>query len=298
MAITTYAELVTAIQTYTADNSTATTAQIDDWIRLAEFRIFYGSGDPIMSRPLRHRLMETSTQLTVPTYQVGNTSAGTANVQIVTLPTTPSPGAGLAFTFTAGFTNTSAMTLSANGIVTGPFVKGANGDTLDPGDVQAGGLYAVYYDGSIYILMPGDAAMPLPTRFLGGRMCYLSGSIRKVPYINSDDSGALRLSVNGCYTVEGTALRFIGVAGGALVDFKYYRKPAPLITNLNDIFREAPNLWLYAALVEGGIFLQNDAMVQKWYTYFSGATQGYMNTDAATRDGTAQTFIQAYGVIV
>ena len=64
MAITTYAELKTALANF-SDRSDLTT-RLPEFVALAETRIFYGSQEaPFNSDPLRIRAMETSSDLTI-----------------------------------------------------------------------------------------------------------------------------------------------------------------------------------------------------------------------------------------
>jgi len=65
VAITTYAELKTAIENYYARSDSTFTARIDEFIDLAEDRIHYGDDGPLPSEPLRLVGMETTGDLTV-----------------------------------------------------------------------------------------------------------------------------------------------------------------------------------------------------------------------------------------
>jgi len=69
MALTTYAELQTAIANWLGrPGDTVVTDNDDDWITLAEQRIYYGSGepgDPIHSPAVRCRLMETAADIAI-----------------------------------------------------------------------------------------------------------------------------------------------------------------------------------------------------------------------------------------
>lgn len=64
MAISSYSELVTAIQNWSARTDTEVTDRIDEFITLAEDRIFYGD-ESIGLQPLRVRAMESVQDLTI-----------------------------------------------------------------------------------------------------------------------------------------------------------------------------------------------------------------------------------------
>jgi hypothetical protein len=87
----------------------------------------------------------------------GGTSSGSANVQTFNL--TPTPAAyteGMIVGFTAGFANTSAVTINVNSL--GPIaLLGRNGAALIGGELIAGATYyAVYHAGSFQLLNPSD----------------------------------------------------------------------------------------------------------------------------------------------
>lgn len=92
---------------------------------------------------------------------IGGVSAGVANAQtVVTLtPTGFSLIAGKSVVFIAGFTNTAALTVNANGQgaknVFVPQLNGAPASTVG-GEVQAGQLVQMTYDGTEFVLINPD----------------------------------------------------------------------------------------------------------------------------------------------
>ena len=61
MALSTYSDLLTAVQAYEDDTSSVVTDRLADFVTLAEQRIFMGNGDPgsaLYSPALRCRVME------------------------------------------------------------------------------------------------------------------------------------------------------------------------------------------------------------------------------------------------
>ena len=116
MSLDTYANLKTAVQDWIIRNGDSDfTSAADDILDLAEARIHYGAFGPFASDPLRIRAMEAQTILKTGAAQDGGTSGGSANAQTVTLGTAPTLAVGLTISFTAGFSNSGAMTLNANG---------------------------------------------------------------------------------------------------------------------------------------------------------------------------------------
>ena len=85
----------------------------------------------------------------------GLTSGGSANAQTLTTNRSISSGhqaAGFSLRFKAGYTNTGATTLAVDGL-TAVAVKRLNGDALSAGDIVAGGIYDVAFDGTYYVLL-------------------------------------------------------------------------------------------------------------------------------------------------
>ena len=68
MAITTYAQLKTALQNWPARSDSNITDRVDEFIDLCEAQLYYGLQDPFtgeMIPPLRNSNMQTTTDLTV-----------------------------------------------------------------------------------------------------------------------------------------------------------------------------------------------------------------------------------------
>jgi hypothetical protein len=120
------------------------------------------------------------------TVYVGGTSTGSANAQTVAV-LTPNGFAlttGNSVVFKAGFTNNSSMTLLASSTVaTNVFVMqpSAGPAALQGGEIQAGQLYQVTYDGTQFILMN-----PSPTQH--SRTLTGGDSVK-----NGDDQGRIVL---------------------------------------------------------------------------------------------------------
>jgi hypothetical protein len=293
MAITTYAELLSAIQNYEEDSSTIVTDRDDEWVTLAEQRIHYGSGlpgSPFYSPPLRIRAMEQAFTIRIEANQDGGTSGGSADAQTLTM-TAPTVALGLTISFTAGFTNTGAMTLQPTGGSAVAIRKGVNNDALEAADIVLGAHYTVYYDGTFYKLMPSAGGAPLPSRFLGFKTIYDDGDKnRPLDFFSAQSMAGMEGSnssgtVRG-YTIDGDCIRLVSLPDGTrFLRGTYYRRFAALSAELNELFRRNPGIYLYGALLEASLYLGDDANITKWHGNFMSACQGVANVDYLDRYG-------------
>lgn len=293
MAITTYAELLTAIGNYEDDTSSIVTDRDDEWVTLAEQRIHYGYGEPgqpFYSPALRVRAMEQSFTIRVETNQAGGTSGGSADAQTVTM-TAPTIALGLTITFTAGFTNTGAMTFQPTGGSAVAIRKGVNNDALEAADIVLGAEYTVYYDGTFYKLMPSAGGAPLPARFLGFKSIYDDASKNKpLEFIAAQNMVGME-GVNSAgslrgYTIDGDCIRLISIPDGTkFLRGTYYRRFAALSTELNELFRRAPGVYLYGSLLEAAIYLGEDENALKYHNIYSAACKGVARSNRFDRYG-------------
>lgn len=308
MALTTYSDLLTAIQAYEDDTSSIVTDRQADWVTLAEARIHNGygqQGDPFYSPPVRVRAMEQQFTLRVEATQNGGTSGGSADAQTVTLATAPTLALGLSISFTAGFTNTGAMTLNANGTGATAIRKGVNNDALEAADIVLGATYAVYYDGTFYKLMPSSGSVPLPARFLGFKTIYDDGTTKRpLDFITAQHMvGMAGVNSSGSpvrgYTIDGDWLRLVPVSDGTpFLKGTYYRRLAALSTALNDLFRNAPNVYLFGALLEAAIYLGEDENTPKWHGLYMSAVRGVSSSDKLDRYGAGPLQMMVQGPVV
>jgi hypothetical protein len=222
----------------------------------------------------------------------GGTSGGTADAQTVTLAATPTLAAGLIITFTAGFTNTTAMTLNANSTGSIAVRIGRNRRDLSAGDILAGSHVTVYYDGSNYVLMASDGACPCPPRWLGHKALYMQD--RGLPVTYMPASGLNNFMYNATsdtplyFTVEGDCIRLDPKpAQNGYLNVTYYKRPQPLETELNDIFDEAPSIYLYASLLELAIFLPAEERIASFMGLYKEAVNAYRAADNASQRGYA-----------
>lgn len=305
MAISTYAELLSALQNYEDDTSSIVTDRDDEWVTLAEQRIHYGFGEPgekFWSPPLRIRAMEQPFTIRIEASQDGGTSGGSADAQTLTM-TAPTVALGLSLTFVAGFTNTSAMTLQPTGGSAVDVRKGVNNDALEAADIVLGAEYTVYFDGTYYKLMPGPGSAPLPSRFLGFKR--ITDDATKDRQLEFIASGALAgmegVNSSGTvygYTIDGDNIRLISPPDATrFLKGTYYRRFAALSTELNELFRRSPSVYLYGALLEAALYLGEDDNIVKWYMNYSGATKGVARSNRADRFGSGPLLQRVSGAV-
>lgn len=286
MPLATYANLLTMMQSYEDDTSTIVTDIQADMVTLAEQRIFFGSGvpsDQFYTPALRCRAMEKMAVIPIGAGLDGGTVGGTANAITLDMDTTPTLTAGLIITFTATATNTGATTVNPEALGVKDIKKGKSLDALEAGDILNGGTYSIYYDGTQFVLMPSDGSAPLPASFLGVKSAYLQDRDVILTFEAQMGVNTYMDNVNGqpsYYTIEGDCIRIDPLPDG---DYKlalvYYRKPAALSTALNDIFRDAPGIYLYAALFEMALYLESDERAIKYFKQFKSALEGYGNSE-------------------
>jgi hypothetical protein len=306
LAITNYAELLTAIQNYENDTSSIVTERDDEWVTLCEQRIHYGAGvpgQPLYSPPLRIRAMEQAFTIRIEVNQAGGTSGGSANAQTVTLDVAPTVALGLTITFTAGFTNTGATTLNPNAIGAVDVRKGVNNDALEAADIVLGAEYTVYHDGTFYKLMPSAGGAPLPSRYLGFKSIYDDGDRnRALEYFPSHGMSGLE-GVNSAgivrgHTIDGDCIRLISLPDSTrFLRGTYYRRFAALSTELNELFRRAPSVYLYGSLLEAALYLGEDEHIVKWHGMYSAACAGVANSNRFDRTGAGPLVMRPQGVV-
>lgn len=306
MAIASYAELLTAIQNYEDDASSIVSERAAEWVTLAEQRIHYGSGQkglPFYSPPVRVRAMESNFTLRLEATQDGGTSGGTANAHSVSLASAPTLALGLTIEFTAGNTNTGATTMDANSTGAVAIRKGDNNDALEAGDIILGATYVLYHDGTYYKLMPAPGAVPLPARFLGFRNIYEDGTTRRpldflpAQHLHGTD-GANSTGRPIGYTIDGDAIVLVPPSDGTkFIRGSYHRRFAALSTELNELFRRAPGVYLYGSLLEAALYLGENDNAVKWHGNFMAACAGVNGSDQRDRYGSAPLAMRAPGPV-
>lgn len=80
------------------------------------------------------------------------------------------------------------------------------------------------------------------------------------------------------YTLEGSNIRLIGGAGTDAYTLTYYANIRALSLGMNWLIAAAPNLYLYASLLEATPFIQDDSRIPIWVGAYKAAL------DALQRD--------------
>lgn len=281
MAITTFLTLKQGIENWLGRSDL--TNRVPEFIALAEDRI---------AQDLRITANETQQVLKFTASTDGGTVAGTADAITLT-PATAATAYTLAdrYSFTAASTNTSTVTVNISGLGAQAIKKRFGGvkEGLAAGDIVAGATYYIYYDGTDFLLAP-PGAVPLPTDFVEQRRLYLDVSTNKrLDFFASTvfwDRNAVNESGQpDIYTVEGDYLLVAPVPSSTYyLRLLYYRRFTALSSNTdtNWILTNARGLYLYGALLEAYLFLEDDKGAA---TYGALYDQQLDILHKATRDG-------------
>jgi len=283
MAINTGATLLAAIQTWLARTDAEVTGSDDDWVTMAESRIHYGAGPPFESPPLRCRGNEAFAQLPLMAVQAGGTTAGTANAQTSAL-----SGFSLAYGATASMlagsalTNTAAMTLNIQSTGATAVKKGQFDEDVAAGDWRAGITQTVWYDGTNYIHVPVPGSVPLPADYLEMRRVWTSADPRlSLEYANHHDFFSQYAGVSPgaprAYTILNDCIVFGPQPDQTYQAYMSYWKKLPAIgvsTNTNWLITNAPQVYLYAALIEAMLHTMYDERIMGVYALYTAAIRG------------------------
>lgn len=307
MSLATYADLQTAVTGWLARSGDAElTAGLPDLVALAESRMYYGAGEPgqqFYSPALRCRAMEAQGVILLRAQLAGGTSGGSANAQTVTLASVPTLSRGLTIGFTAGFTNTSALTVNPNAVGATATVKNADRTPLTGGEVVVGDSYGLYHDGTQFVLTPGAGYAPLPVDWLEGRSSNITGSPEtELEQIGSFSDTILYDSTTparpAAYVIEGDLLRFLPFANDTLyAKVNYYKKFPALATAVNWILTNKPDIYLYGSLLEAAIYSMDDGDAQKYHALYSAACSGLIGSEKRARYSGAPLRMRVGGMI-
>lgn len=293
MSLATYADLKTAIATWLArSGDTELSASADDLVTLAEARIYFGAGekgDPFYSPPLRCRAMEAQGVILLQAQQDGGTSGGSANAQTVTLASAPTVARGLTIGFTAGLSNTAAMTVGPNGLGAVNVKKNADRANLAANDVSKDAQYGLYHDGTQFVLTPGAGYAPLPTDWLEGRSMFIQGAPERELVMVSSYADSLLYDTTTsekpkAFLIEGDLAKFLPYADDSYaVKVNYWKKFPALSSAANWILTNTPNIYLYASLLEAAIFSMDDNDAGKYHQLYTGACAGLNASEKRAR---------------
>lgn len=262
MALTTNAELVTAVQNWLDD--TTLSARAPEFINLGEAWIW---------RKFRTRGVEEFVDIPLSAAVAGGTATGTADAITLTPTTALAAYAyGTTISFTAAANNTAATTVNVSGLGAKDLKKGErdNLDALEANDILSGATYAAWYDGTQFIRQPYAGAAPLPSRYRGLRRVLIDGDPTRRLNFHPPQDFWQRAGVNSSdsptfYTIEGDSIVFAPVSGAAkFARVLYYRRPSAVATAVPRLFRDNPDLYLYAALTHASPYLGDDIRSVTW----------------------------------
>lgn len=129
----------------------------------------------------------------------------------------------------------------------------------------------------------------VPTRFVGTRRLYLSGSPnRRLEYLQPENFWIRNLSTQTgqpkFYTLEAENFVF-GPAPDQSYTGKllYWQKPDVLSSSIGTFFTDNPDLYLYASLVASSPFLQDDPRILVWATMYDDIADNLRKADKMDR---------------
>ena len=296
MAITTYAELQTAIQNWTRRGSDAilTSARIQECIALCENRI---------AKRLSIRLMEQQVDLPVQGFVNGGNAGGSANA----ITATPSPAVsaltyGLRVRVTITTNNTATTTLAVSGLSTKTILKGDD-DILEANDLLDDHTYEFFYDGSNFRMVP-NGGVPLPSRYLKMRRIILqTDPVTQLQYMTTanfyDRYVSSQTGKPKAFTVEAEHLVFGPQPDTTyFLRMVYYRRLNALSSAVNRLLTDHEEIYLYGSLLEVGVFLGNTAMEIKFATLFDEACDRIEAADKFDRHAGAAPAVRSAVVVV
>lgn len=95
-----------------------------------------------------------------------------------------------------------------------------------------------------------------------------------------------RLGTPRNYVVLGNQIRIVGQETTGEYELVYYARPEPLEqAGQNWLILEAPNVYLYGALLEASPYLKADARIEVWGAGLKEALRGLKNADYDARYG-------------
>ena len=284
------ADLDTALSAwYGSRGDFAASADDDDFVALCEDRIHLD---------LRVRAMETSVDLVMrgadEIAASGVSDSGTA-ITLTNTTTKTVNTLGDAYIWTAETTTTGATDITIDSITAVNLFKGGSTE-LEANDLVAGQKYHAVFDGTDFQVCP-PGSVPLPSRYLQHRRMYLDTmTIRKLTYYTPEEfyqkKGSIQEGTPRLFTVEGEFITF-----GPRSDttrrarLLYYRGFARLsgATDTNWIFDNARGLYLYGALLEAAIFINDTVAMAKFSALYSEHLSRVMAADQRDRTPAAVT---------
>lgn len=135
-------------------------------------------------------------------------------------------------------------------------------------------------------LTAGAAALPADYTSMRSVSVPYGSGVRVIPPLTSPDQvQAVQTGQPTGYWIDGATLRVVGGSGTDAYTLSYYAKVPPLSAGPNWLIAEAPDLYLYAALLESAPVLQDDQRIQTWSAGYTAALEAFANEDARAQRG-------------
>ena len=131
-------------------------------------------------------------------------------------------------------------------------------------------------------------SVSLPTGFIEMRSLTATDSATTwaLTYIPPDQIG-VDTSAPTKYSVIGDSVYFMGTSSAYTYSLTYYKKFDALSSGVNWLITNAPDCYLYAALLEAAPYIQDDARIPVWESRLQAAIASLMKQDIGDRFGSA-----------
>ncbi|WP_109150419.1 SPRY domain-containing protein [Azospirillum sp. TSO5] len=136
-------------------------------------------------------------QLVETTMIWGGTSTGSANAQVISPEFSADMKGHPTYVWVAGYSNTSAMTLSADGGATTPAHRKADGTAFVGGEIVAGNIYQSVWDGTYWRLIGGSGS--------GGLFAASLTKATNYTLVPADGGAAVKCTAAIALTLPGTS---------------------------------------------------------------------------------------------
>lgn len=118
------------------------------------------------------------------------------------------------------------------------------------------------------IALPSDFISPVRLSVTSGGYEYEVEPLPSAQALN-DSLGSIPYG----YAIEGDNARVIGTSSDLDYTLTYYAKVPPISDNPNWLIAKAPNLYLYATLLEAAPYLRHDERIQIWVGAYKAALE-------------------------
>lgn len=257
MALNTFTLLRSAVSNWLKrDTAAVSDDRLLEFVTLAEDRIY---------TDLRVRSMEASITVILKSSINIETVSGSNTVTLTPDTAATSYALGDRYNFDVATTNTAAVDVNISALGNQNVFKGEFlTDELEANDWVVGDRVEIVYDGTNFLWVP-RGGYPLPSRYIEQRRIFLDRDEGKALHFFPPEQFWSRRATTTTgppqmYTIEGPHIIF-----GPLMDSTYFGKflyfrmfPAlSADADTNWILTNAPGIYLFAALTEAHIFLQN-----------------------------------------